>query len=695
MSTPQDPSINNNQNSAKAERAALKARKRTESAAAKRERIIRDNKKLFRPQAFAALGILIVMLFVFFAFCLDPLISWSLKSTTQAIVGAKVDIDKLHFDVLNLKFTIGRMQVTNPNNTMRNLFEIRDYAMHTPPRPLLSGQVVIEELKIGDLLINTPREKDGKIKRKVSTREQSELEKAILSSIQGEIDKTIESIPTVNMDQMKDSIDPKKILASYDPQIEKVSEEYQAKIKANEEKWSKNFSSENTNIKKLKELETKISNYKFTKTNNIIEIKKQIDDLDDMLDELKQVKKDISAQAKEFRSDLKQLKADTSNLKDVAEQDYDDLKALAKLPDLETLGFSKTLFNDIIQERTQFVLHMVDELRAYVPTMPVDTTKKEKPKRGKGQNISFPGQETYPRFLIKKVSVSGSNQFDNNVTGYSAKGLVTGITSEPAVYKKPLVFELSGSNPNRAALAIGGKLNLINSIKGDATAKLSNLQLPNMELPDNDYLPSKISNGNANISAAVDFGADDFTLDMTVTAKNLISDYSSRPEATDFGMKIVREVLSKIDILQLKYKLKCAGKNFDMELSSNLDDILKARFKEVIGAEVDAALAELKADVDQRLKVEEEKVKTQLAAYEKEYTAKLDSYEAKLKEYQNKLDSQKDELKQKATGKSSDSTSKTTSTSTTATDSSTDKSTTTKKDSESEAKEKLMKKLLK
>ena len=76
-----------------------------------------------RPKGMIALLILVVLFGAVLYLLSGKLIERVLEKAGESAVGAKVEIDNLKFNLAELSISLDRLQVTNPNDTWKNLFE--------------------------------------------------------------------------------------------------------------------------------------------------------------------------------------------------------------------------------------------------------------------------------------------------------------------------------------------------------------------------------------------------------------------------------------------------------------------------------------------------------------------------------------------------------------------------------------------
>jgi len=75
--------------------------------------------------------------------------------------GAKIDIDDVDLDLLGGNLKVGRVQITDKNNTMRNIGDLQKINLEIQYKPLLKKLIVIDDATLGLVEVFTPREVDG------------------------------------------------------------------------------------------------------------------------------------------------------------------------------------------------------------------------------------------------------------------------------------------------------------------------------------------------------------------------------------------------------------------------------------------------------------------------------------------------------------------------------------------------------
>ena len=228
---------------------------------------------------------------------------------------------------------------------------------------------------------------------------------------------------------------------------------------------------------------------------------------------------------------------------------------------------------------------------------------------------------------------------------FYASGIVTGITSEPPVYGLPLTAALFAQTPNQALLKLDGEFNHVTpEFQDTVKLTLKGLPLPGLDLGGNEYLPSKILAGKADIDTTVKILPDRMELKALVTANQLKMDFSGKPDPADLIGEIVRKTLAGLDQVTLDCQLEQINERLEMKISSNLDQMIANRLEAAIGEKVAGFTRELRAEVEARLRQEEKSLISLKNSYEQAVATQLNELQERVDLEKQKLEAKKEEL---------------------------------------------------
>ena len=132
-----------------------------------------------RKKGLLLLLILFLIFLAIFMIFTDRWLENRMEAFGTSIVGARVEFDGVDFSFLKLRMQWQRLQVTNPDDTWRNLFETGKAEFDLDLVPLFSRKIIIENLSLENLQLNTERETDGKVEKKQEATTESKIEKTI------------------------------------------------------------------------------------------------------------------------------------------------------------------------------------------------------------------------------------------------------------------------------------------------------------------------------------------------------------------------------------------------------------------------------------------------------------------------------------------------------------------------------------
>src|SRR5256714_20540 len=84
------------------------------------------------------------------------------ESVGTTLVGAKVDIERLHLDLPHGRIEIHGLTVASPFEALENLLQADALVADIDPLPLLEKKLVIDRLTATGLRFGTPRKTDGR-----------------------------------------------------------------------------------------------------------------------------------------------------------------------------------------------------------------------------------------------------------------------------------------------------------------------------------------------------------------------------------------------------------------------------------------------------------------------------------------------------------------------------------------------------
>ncbi|MFQ3675298.1 MAG: TIGR03545 family protein [Endomicrobiia bacterium] len=599
--------------------------------------------RIIRWKAVLPLTIVIILIVIFFSIYFPVMLKNGIIFAGESIFGAKVEIKKLSLNYAKLGITISQLEVANKNKPMTNLFQIGEIKFSMKPLLLLEKKVLIEEMSVKNVQLNTPRKTDGtlppkkvkKIAKKEKKKKRDTYVDKLITSIkqksQEEIDKipvikdakTIEKeIKNININDLltkeKESLETPKLIQSLVTDSE---------IKFNKIKSDIDNLKIDDQISTVKLLVEEVKKIKIETIQDIPPATQQVQELTKKSEGLVEVAKKVDLLQKEISTELAQKSDLVKQINSSIQTDYKNLLSKIKLPELPQGDIAKILFGSMWTNYVDKVLGYINLVRKYMP--PKSDKKKLEIKRAKGRDIYFHKENSYPTLWIKKVELSG--QLPSQL---SLAGEVYNISTNQNLTKKPISVEILASQGEQR-YSLTSEFERRKDVSEDTIKiEMKNLPLGSFEFGDVKYLP-KFEGGNINVTSEFVLKGEELNCLLDLSIEQI--KYGQKSDSTDFLTEIVYDLITGLKNVTVKAKLYGKIDSLKSELESNIDKVLSEKIKSIYGKKVDELKTELKTKLDNMINVEKEK-------FLKEYENKKSEVENMVKTYLAKLQEQKQDI---------------------------------------------------
>jgi len=594
--------------------------------------------------------ILVVIAGIFIAAWLiftDAFLKKRMESIGGRINGARVNFDGVDFSLIGLRMHWDRLQVTDPDNTWKNMFETGSCTFDIAFGPLLKKKFIIENLQAQGIQLNTDRKTDGKLpKRKIEPKEKSKL----VQKIESGLEREKSHMPVFNIDQLKGKINIDDIWKSVSLQtpdrIEALIVDYENKYN----QWGKR-ASELPGKDEFSEIQKEIGSIHPDKIRSIEELEQSLNTIEKNYNLVREYGNEVTQAAKDFKQETADIARIDDRIYSWIEEDYKAVLALARLPDITTKNVAKLLFGERIIAKYERIASIVGKVRYYTGKLRRAVSKKKKPPRLKGQDIQFVAPEVLPAFWIKNIAVSGGLS-----DGTIIAGNIKDIVNDQNIIDRPTTFEVTGTRKDSAGIVFNGELDYRGDTEREYFAlNFNNLPMRNISLTNFPLLPRELDRGLGFIESSLNLTGSDFASQITFKTKNVRFDFSERPEdIPDYIYSLSRSIAESIDEITFDASLEYSN-NLRFSVQSNLDNIISDRLKEILSEELKKAKEALEQRVQDEVQPHIDKLKKLVYDREKEINAKITEaqnlvlvqqqiIEKKRSEIENRIDSEKKRL---------------------------------------------------
>jgi uncharacterized protein (TIGR03545 family) len=582
---------------------------------------------------------------------IDSWVTLGLEYAGEKAVGAKVEIDGLHVSLFPLGLRWARLQVANPNDPWRNIAETGEVRFAMDAGQLLRGKYIIETMEVNELILGTKRSTDGSIPKVREAAAAADTGTTFTAKAQDALDKTVEKTPMTNLSLFASGINADSLVKALDIRTLGHLDSLRQQAVAASRQWDAARTDLEASKKRLAEIETGIKSINTAQLNSLPAITSAISTVDNALKGVKEVSATFESRKSSLQADVAALTASAGATERIVAEDFNRLKAMARIPNLNTSGIARLLVGDEMYARALSYLHWIDFAREHVRNYQASKPAYEKPARMRGQDIHFPVERAFPKFWVRKVLVSGGTDSAGTGEFIHARGEVKNITNDQGITRVPLTIALKGTEGGGRAFSLDGTIDRTKEVPYDEySAKLDGVPLAAFAVGKGDFLSAKLTDARMNSSVLVKVPGSSFDARTGLILSRFRLVFAAEPKNT--LERIIRDVLQSIDAFEVNLRLWTTGGKFDVAIATDLDDKIAARVQAVLGAELtklqnalrsklDATIAAKRAEVEKLVAGWKGEVEKQLGAYQSVIAEKTALVDGKKKELTDRLEKEK------------------------------------------------------
>jgi uncharacterized protein (TIGR03545 family) len=598
---------------------------------------------------------LIILSLVIYIF-IDSWITSGLEYAGEKAVGAKVEIEGLHLHLFPLGIEWAKMQVANPNDTWKNLFQTGKVSFLIDTGQLLRGKYIINIVGLKDFIVGTKRTTDGVLseEKDVTSAKNETNGKGIEKTTATKTDNsmsfskladdafksTVTTTPLFDLAKLRNGFNVDSLISILDMKSVKHIDTLKTQIDQLNGQWNSMQKDLDVQKQKALDIEKQVKAIDVSKLNNLQNVLQAINTVDNARKNVNEIKDFVNEKTSTLQSSAQAITGSVGQLKNYVNQDFDKLKSMAKLPSINTAGMASLLVGNEMYKQAQSYLYWADaaktNIKKYSPQP--DYTY---PPRFKGQDIRFPEERGYPKFWIKKVDLSGGT--DKSAENYfTASGDAENISDNQHLTGQPITIALQGTTEQRA-LKLGAMFDRRSDVSSDEfNVSLAGVPVTDFSLGNSNFLPTKVTKANMDTQAKLSMVGNRIDATIKFDLKDVSLQFQSEPK--NVVEQLFRQVLEGVKNFNIGLRMWNTDGPFDVAISTDLDDILAQKVSAVVGQEI----AKLQSDLRKKF---DAKVQEQMDNFNKVYEAKLndvknqlDGYQSLLSDQLNTIDKKKQEL---------------------------------------------------
>ncbi len=558
--------------------------------------------KIFRWRAIGPLLLFFVGLGVLWWLFADRIARETAEDVGTAMLGARVDIDRLHIDLARGEVEVRGLTVASPFEAFKNLLQADELVANVAIEPLLEKKVVIDRLAANGLRFGTTRTTSGI----VAPGDQAAATRSVGAQVQAWGERfRIPALALAGGALEVGSLDVGRL------ETVGAARSLAGRADSSRQAWLAQLTALDPRpaVDSATRLVERLKTARPTDLALINDARRQ-------LDAMQRLQQSFTGLERSVRAGADSLAAGVRALDAARQRDYAFARSLVQLPSFDAPNLAAALFGSAAIQRFQRALFWAQLGRQYLPPglRPRETPGPARARRA-GTDVQFPRERAWPGFLLREGELSFTLAPESEAPKQFA-GRLEGLTSAPAIYGRPTTFV--GVGP---AIRIGAMVDHVGAEARDtAAAEIGGVALPAVAIPG---LPLRLEAGRGTMGLSFAFEGDRLRGAWRVRAPAVTwARDSGAPRGSDV-QELVERVLAGIGDIDLEARLGGSLGEPALAVRSNLDDVLAQRLRAVLGEEVAAVERALRARVDSAVGTQVSAVSAQVASLTDEATRRL------------------------------------------------------------------------
>ncbi len=576
--------------------------------------------KIFRWKAIGPLLLLLIVIGVLVVLFAEPVARDTTEEVSTELLGTQVDVGRLDLLPRQASVDLGALQVADPFEPRRNLVEADRIVLKLNPEALAEKKLVVERFALQGMRFGTTRKTPA---RPVSGDGFAPQALRAVRAWGQQFD-----VPILQLTP----IDTIRQLVLNPTQLGTVqaAQGLLARTDSTRQAFEQGF--KGLDVRGTVDSARALAD-RLAKTNprelGLDGTRQAIQSVQQTLKQLDASKKQVEGLQRNVTAGVRLLGAGVTNLDEARKRDYAFARSLLKLPTFSAPDIGNAFFGKVSIDRFQQALYWAELARHY---MPPGLLPREDPGpsrlRASGATVRFPKERSWPSFLVQL------GQVDFTIADGLLKGAyaatVQGVTSEPALYGKPMLVSAKRDAPGSviAGLDVGAVVDHRTAgVRDSVSAKLRGVKLPTFDIPG---LPFRIAPGTGAANLTFALRGDRLLGRWSIGSNQVAWSLDSAGGRRSDLEQLVWRVVSGLKQLDVNAQVSGTLKAPKLSVRSNLDDAIAQRLKAVIGEEVAKAEALARAKVDSIVTDKVEPVKQRIAAVQADATKRVADEQARL-----------------------------------------------------------------
>jgi len=549
-------------------------------------------KGMIRWKGLIAFAVTVVAIALVWFLVVDAVVRRVIETAGTRAVGARVDLAEADLTLFPTGLTLVGLAVTNPDAPMENAVEVGKMTMDLDPGYLIRRKVIVNNLQVEGLEFDTPRKTSGEVPELARKRGEKK-ERQLAETAKAGVEKVCGTFTMPSLSKP----DVEAILAKESLESIAMAKELDQELKTEQKKWEKELE-RLADKETLAEYEARIEKIKGSggSLGSILgaagEVQQLQSDIKKDLDRLKAAKKTITTDFNDYQARVRNL----------AKAPARDIRRLTNKYSISPEGLSnmsQLIFGQRLCGWVQTASDWYGRIKPYLAN--VSAGGKEKPEeqtplRGKGKNIRFAESPPMPDFLIRNLKI------DAALSVGKLTGKAENVTLDQRTLGRPMTFAFLGREMKHIdSLNLAGTANYVkpDMPKNEAKLTVKGLGLENLSLIDDDVLPLVLRQATGNLNLNLETVGN--VLDAALKANFSRAEFDAEGVGKGAIAEALQKALSGVDQFSLNADIAGTLQAYTVDISSDLDKILKSAAGQLVKKEVAKFQAQLEQKISAKL----------------------------------------------------------------------------------------------
>ena len=581
--------------------------------------------RIFRWQGIIPIVVVSTLLFIGWRLLAERVVRGTISEAGTKALGAQLDLGAVKLRVLATTIELRQVALADPFDANRNLFEIERIVFGLEPRPLLQKKFIVKEFGISDIRTGTTRATPA---RPVTGGGFAPSALAEVKRFAGQLKVPLMSL--VPLDSLKALVlDPSQLKAVQAATA--LARDADSAKAAIEGRYAALRIQEVIDSSAALAARLQGTN---VRTLGVDGARRAIADVRRAVARVDSAKGRVDGLLAETRRRADSLEAGFASIDAARRADYDHARSLLQLPSLETPDIGAALFGKVTIDRFEQAVYWSTMARKYAPPglLPRKADGPERV-RASGSTIHFVTPESYPRFLLRSANLGVA------IGGANYRLSASDVTSDPAIVGRPTLFALrrSSTGTDIDSLLITGSMDHVSPRQREVvSAQAAGVKLPAFAVPS---LPYSMDPGRGTSELRFTLVGDTLVGRWAVRTKQLTwKPDSARARRLNSMETLVARVLTGIQELELTADIGGTLREPKLEIKSNLDRQVSERMRSVLGQEIAAAEAKVRAQVNRMVDEKSAPVRAKVDSLRSEGERRVADARTRLDEEKRKLE---------------------------------------------------------